>query len=140
MSEERVVQGVVVAHGEMADGLVDAVRRISGAGDDALLPLTNTGKSPESLQSEIYQLLGRGPVIIFTDLPSGSCALAAQLCCQEGGEEVVIFGVNLPMLLDFVFHRHLPLTELVPRLLEKGRGSVQCTPADITHAHRPVSG
>ncbi len=40
----------------------------------------------------------------------------------------VVFGVNLPILLDFVFHRDLPLEELVPRLLEKGRESVQSVP------------
>ena len=125
MNKERSVQGVVLAHGVMAKGLVDAVARISGVGEEALKAVSNDGKSPEVLHSEVDDLLGRGPVIIFTDLPSGSCALTARICCRGGVEEAVVFGVNLPILLDFVFHRDLPLEELVPRLLEKGRESIQ---------------
>ena len=37
-------------------------------------------------------------------------------------------GVNLPILLEFVFNRQLPLNELVPRLLAKGIGSVTSAP------------
>jgi len=37
----------------------------------------------------------------------------------------VLFGMNLPMLLEFVFHRELPLSQLVPRLLAKGKEGVR---------------
>ena len=37
----------------------------------------------------------------------------------------MVCGVNLPILLDFVFHRDMPLDELVPRLLEKGRSGIR---------------
>lgn len=117
-----------MAHGEMAKGLLDAVARISGVGGEALLALSNDGKSPDVLRTELAGLLGNGPVIIFTDLPSGSCAVTARVCCPEEGEEAVVFGVNLAILLDFVFHRDLPLEELVPRLLKKGRESVRSFP------------
>ncbi len=128
MSKERMVQGVVLAHGTMAQGLVDAVARISGVTDEALVAITNNGKSPDILEAELGAFVGNGPVIIFTDLPSGSCAVAARVCCRAGGEEAIISGVNLPVLLDFVFHRDLPLPDLVPRLLSKGREGMSSVP------------
>jgi len=124
MSREGEVQGVVLAHGALAAGLVDAVTRISGVEEGVLVPLSNDGKSPDGLRSELEQVLEKGPTLVFTDLPSGSCALVARICCRDDPDTAVIFGVNLPVLLDFVFHRQLPLDELVPRLLEKGRGGL----------------
>jgi len=112
----------------MAQGMVDATRKISGAGEGILIPLSNEGKSPQTLQEELDLILGDGPAIIFTDLPSGSCAIAAQMCCRLREDQAVISGVNLPVLLDFVFNRQLPVAELVPRLLSKGIGSVRSIP------------
>jgi mannose/fructose-specific phosphotransferase system component IIA len=111
----------------MAQGMMDAVKKISGLGEDSLSAISNEGLSPEALKEALDKLLGDGPAIIFTDLPSGSCALAARVCCRKGNRQVVINGVNLPMLLDFVFNIHLELDELVPRLLAKGRDSLKTT-------------
>ena len=139
MSEVEPVLGVLLAHGTMARGMVDAARKISGVGEDALMPLSNEGKSPGLLEEELNALLSNRPALIFTDLSGGSCALAAQVCCRREGGRVVVFGVNLPILLDFLFHRHLPLEELVPRLLAKGRESLRSVPEYSDDAHRPVS-
>ena len=123
------VRGVVFAHGRMAEGMVDAVRTISGAPEEALVPLSNQGLGPEGLLEELDRLVGDHRALIFTDLQSGSCAMAARLSCKDHGRRAVVCGANLPMLLDFVFHRELPLDELVTRLVEKGRKSVQALPA-----------
>ena len=112
----------------MAAGIVDAVARISGVGDGTLVPVSNEGKSPETLEAELAEFLGKGPVIFFTDLPSGSCAVAARICCQQDSEAAVISGVSLPILLDFVFHREMTLEELIPRLMRKGREGLRSVP------------
>lgn len=139
MSDEVLVRGILLAHGSMAQGVADAIRRISGVGAEALVAVSNEGKSPDTLKAELNGLLSDGPVIVFTDLSSGSCALTARVCCRPGTDQVVVFGFNLPMLLDFVFHRHLPLQELVPRLLNRGKDSLQSIP-DFPHdADRTVS-
>lgn len=124
MSETEGIRGVVVAHGPMARAMVDAVRRIAGDAADALEPLSNEDKGPEALKEELDRAMGEGPVIVFADLQSGSCGMAALSSCREGGRRVVVCGVNLPMLLDFVFHRDLPIDELVERMLERGRASI----------------
>jgi mannose/fructose-specific phosphotransferase system component IIA len=109
----------------MCFGMVDAVRRIAGAPADALIPISNEGKGPDELLRSVSDLAGEGPSIIFTDLQTGSCALAARFACRDPQGRRVIFGTNLAMLLDFVFHRHLPLVELVPRLVDRGRAAVR---------------
>jgi mannose/fructose-specific phosphotransferase system component IIA len=114
----------VVAHGEMATGLVDAVRRISGHGEDALAALSNDGRSPESLRAALETLLGDGPAVVFTDLQAGSCALAAVSTARRRNT-LVLCGANLPMLLDFVFNRNLPLDVLAERLVAKGREGIK---------------
>jgi mannose/fructose-specific phosphotransferase system component IIA len=118
------VRGVVVAHGPMARAMVDAVRRIAGDAADALIPLSNDEKSPQALKEELDGVLGEGPAVVFADLQSGSCGMAALSSCRDGGRRVVVCGVNLPMLLDFVFHRDLSVDELVDRMIQKGRASI----------------
>ncbi len=122
MSEPAV--GVVVAHGPMARAMVEAVRRIAGDAADALHPLSNEGTGPVALREQLDALLGDAPAVIFVDLQSGSCGMAALSCCRERPRRVVVTGVNLPMLLDFVFHREGPLDEVAARALEKGRAAI----------------
>jgi mannose/fructose-specific phosphotransferase system component IIA len=125
MSDTPLAQGIVVAHGVMAEGLVDAVRRIAGDYADALTPLSNEGLGPQELKAALEDLSGQRPTVVFADLMSGSCGMAAFATCRNVHDRAVVCGVNLPLLLDFVFHRDLPLGELVPRLIAQGRESVR---------------
>jgi mannose/fructose-specific phosphotransferase system component IIA len=122
---EGEVRGIVLTHGSMSFGMVDAVRRISGAPEEALIPLSNEDRGPEALFAAVAEAAGDGPAVIFTDLRTGSCALAARFVCRDPGGRRVIFGTNLAMLLDFVFHRDLPLDRLVERLLATGRDEIR---------------
>src|SRR5688572_18548708 len=114
-------RGVVVAHGDMARGLVDAVRKIAG---EELTPISNEGRSIERLRDELEKAIGEGPTVVFTDLQAGSCALTA-LGSARSGNVLVLCGTNLPMLLDFVFHRDLPLEQLATRLVDQGRQGIK---------------
>jgi len=118
-------RGIVVGHGELARGLVDAVRRIAGGAADALTPLSNEGRSPQQLVADLEAMAGTGPVIVFVDLQTGSCGFAALASCRDNAARAVVCGVNLPMLLDFVFNRTEPVGELAQRLVELGRGAIQ---------------
>ena len=121
-------RGIVVAHGSMAHGLVDAVRRIAGGGADALTPVSNEGMSPPDIKMKLEEIAGEDRVVVFADLLSGSCGMAAMVSARDRSSRAVVCGVNLPVLLDFVFHRDMPLDELVPRLLEKGRDGIRRLP------------
>lgn len=133
MSDAAAARGILLAHGNMAEGIVDAVRRIAGAEPEVLVPLSNRGLSPAALAQAVRDRLdaGSGPVILFTDLPSGSCGFAARLLSREFPDLVIVSGVNLAVLLEFVVSRELPMEQLVPRLLEKGRAAVGCAPANL---------
>lgn len=134
------IRGLVIAHSSLAEGLVSAARQISGAGEEVLRPLTNEGKGPEGLLEAVNQELGDAPAVLFTDLPSGSCAFAARKLSIARPDTGLICGVNLAMLLDFVFHRDLPLPQLVERLVEKGRTGINGTYREgSAHADRALS-
>lgn len=115
MSEE--VCGVLVGHAGLAEGLLDAVQAIAGE-RGGLVPLDNRDLTPESLEARLAAIAGDRPTVLFVDLPSGSCAMAARRLQRRlrSDRVAVVCGVNLPLLLDFVFHRSLPLPELVERL------------------------
>jgi mannose/fructose-specific phosphotransferase system component IIA len=129
MSEPVAVRALLLGHGSMPDGLVDAVRHITGCEPDAIVPLSNRGMSPDSMASAVQDAVRDGPLIIFTDLQSGSCGFVARRVSQGATDIVVISGVNLPLLVEFAMNRLLPLQQLVPRLLEKGRAAITCAPA-----------
>ncbi len=119
------VRGIVVAHSDLARALIEAVERIVGPDAGALVPLSNEGLGPDAIRDRLDELVGDGPAIVFADLREGSCGLAArQVCLGAGGERALITGVNLPVLLDFAMKRHLPLDELVPRLVDRGRAAI----------------
>ena len=117
-------RGVVVAHGGLAEGLVDAVRQIAGVTPEELVAVPNRGLGCDDLCERTRVVLARSRNVIFTDLPSGSCHLSAMILVRDYPETPVVTGVNLPMLLDFVFNRRLAFDELIPRLAEKARGSI----------------
>lgn len=112
-----------MAHGEVASALIEAVRRITGV-DDVLTSVSNEGLGAERLRERVLEACSPGPVVVFVDMAAGSCAMAGLGVRRTATDVAVITGVNLPMLVDFVFNRHLPIDSLVSRLVEKGRGAV----------------
>jgi mannose/fructose-specific phosphotransferase system component IIA len=133
MSEDVI--GILVGHGKLAEGLLDAVERITGS-REGITPVDNVGLTPEALEQRLDELAGGGPAVVFVDLPSGSCAFAARRLKLQRPGMAVVCGVNLPLLLDFVFHRALPVDEIVERL----RSRVGVTIEYATDADSPLPG
>ncbi len=122
---ERLV-GVIVAHADMADALLAAVRSIVGD-ETGLVAVSNRGCDRQGLTRRIEAALaegGGGQALVFADLAGGSCAHIAAALAHLRSDIRVVTGVNLAMLVDFVFHRDLPLAEAAERAAQTGRTAV----------------
>ena len=122
MSEE--LRGVVVCHGPLAGALVQAAEQISGLGG-ALIPVSNTGCDRDTLEDRILAAVGGHPAVVFVDLASGSCLVAVLKRLRTEQLVKVVTGVNLAMLVDFVFHRSLSPVEAATRAAAAGEKSIR---------------
>jgi mannose/fructose-specific phosphotransferase system component IIA len=122
MSEK--LKGVVVSHAALAAGLVDAVRQITGEGSQ-LIPLSNDGCDSGLLASRLKDAIGDAPAVVFVDLPGGSCLQAAVKHQRASSSVAVVAGVNLAMLLDFIYHGDLTPAEAARRAVEQGGRAVR---------------
>jgi mannose/fructose-specific phosphotransferase system component IIA len=122
MSEE--LRGVVVCHGPLAGALVQAAEQISGV-PGALIPVSNTGCDRETLEDRVLAAVDRQPSVVFVDLASGSCLFAVLKRLRAEPSVKVVTGVNLAMLVDFVFHRSLSPAEAASRAMAAGEKSIR---------------
>src|SRR5437868_11337901 len=117
-------RAIVVGHAEFAGGLVSAVGQICGMADK-LVVLTMMGMTPEDIEGTIRdQLAQTGARVIFTDLPAGSATIAARRIVKEDPGIVLVSGVNLATLLDFVFNTELSPTDAARAAAERGKASL----------------
>ena len=121
MSER--LSGVIVAHTELAEALLAAVRNIAGD-DTGLVAVSNRGSDRAALLKRIEKAIGGRPALVFTDMAGGSCAFTAAHLAHGLRDVRVVTGVNLAMLIDFVFHRELPLEAAAERAVQTGRTGV----------------
>jgi mannose/fructose-specific phosphotransferase system component IIA len=118
-----VLKGVVVGHGSLAAALVDAVQRIAGT-DTGLVAVSNTDCDRGTLEAKILAAVGEGPALVFIDMPSGSCLIAAMRRLEGMAGTRVVTGVNLAMLLEFVFHRDGNVDDVAEHVVQVGARAV----------------
>ncbi len=95
------VRAVVAGHGTFASGVVSAVQMITGRGA-VFATLSNGDLAADAIARAISDSLDEnGARVVFTDLPAGSCTMAARRLMRERPELVLITGASVPMLLDF---------------------------------------
>jgi PTS system N-acetylgalactosamine-specific IIA component len=119
-----VAVAIVAGHGDFAEGLVSAVAQITGRGE-LLIAMTNRGMSAGDIERTMRELVERREArVIFTDLPAGSCAIAARRLLAARSDLVVVTGVNLPALLDYVTHGEFPPHEAAYHAAERAKSGV----------------
>jgi mannose/fructose-specific phosphotransferase system component IIA len=122
MSEE--LSGVVVCHGELARAMIGAAEQISGV-TGALIPVSNTGCDRNTLEERVLSAVAGRPAVVFVDLASGSCLFAVLKRLRSETSVKVVTGVNLAMLVDFLFHRALSAAEAASRAAAAGQESIR---------------
>jgi N-acetylgalactosamine PTS system EIIA component len=127
MSEGAPV-AIVAAHGDLAFGFVSAVEQITGRGE-LFLPMSNTGMGAADIERAILALVDTRQIrVIFTDLPAGSCTIAARRVVAARPHVVLVTGASLPLLLDFMSHEELEPAEAVTHAVDRAVRSLMTVP------------
>jgi N-acetylgalactosamine PTS system EIIA component len=117
------MRALVAGHGDFAAGMISALVQITGR-DDAFVGLSNRDLSAQDVERAMRDVASREIEVIFTDLPAGSCTMAARRLQRERPELTVVTGANLATLLDFVFHEGIAASEAAAHAAEKGRAAL----------------
>lgn len=117
---------LVVAHGDLAAGLVSAAAEILGPSEGIkALRIDPGAEDPRQVVEAAIRELDRGAgVLALTDLFGGTPANIALALCPEYNLEVVT-GASLPMLIRALSRRsNATLKELAADVAEYGRKQV----------------
>jgi PTS system N-acetylgalactosamine-specific IIA component len=121
------VKAIVAGHGTFAEGMLSAIEQITGR-SDLFIGVTNRDLSARDVEALMRDRLATtGASVIFTDLPAGSCTMAARRIQREEPGITVVTGVNLATLLDFAFHVEAGDEHAVEHAADKGRASLVVT-------------
>ena len=121
------VPALVVMHADLAAALLRAAALLYGPVEEVEV-LSNEGLSRARLEDEIARRVAGWDHggLVLTDLWGGSCHICGASAARGRGEVVVVSGLNLPILLDYLHNRDaLGANELAERLLRKGQESIR---------------
>jgi PTS system N-acetylgalactosamine-specific IIA component len=133
MSSSPRAPAIVIGHGEFAVGMISALDQITGMGN-LFIPLSNSGLSAADVQTRLRELVDAHHVlVIFTDLPAGSCNMAAARLAGLDPQVTVVTGVSLPVLLHYALHGNVPPREAVEEAVERALPAMKVVRAPRGH-------
>jgi len=121
------VPALLVTHADLGAALLRAAEQIYGPVDGVEV-LSNSELSRDDLEDAIEQRVALWPHggLVLTDFPGGSCQQCGLLASRSHAEVVVVSGINLPALLDYLHNREqYAVDELAERLKVKAQDSVR---------------
>ncbi|MDP8254987.1 MAG: hypothetical protein P9M14_04505 [Candidatus Alcyoniella australis] len=125
---------IVIAHGGLAETLINTARMILGQIDSPPVSLDVDGTDPADvigprLEETLRRAASPKGVLIMTDMFGGTPANVA-LSYLDPGKVEVVTGINLPMLLKVIEERgQYPLGELASRVQHAGRENIMLASA-----------
>lgn len=123
-NEIAKARALIVAHADLAAGLLSAVERISGRGS-VLEAVSNQGMSADEMEALLRDRIERGGLrAIFTDLPGGSWTIAARRAMRGRDDVTLVTGVNLAALLEFVMRDDLQPTAAAAGSVVRARSAI----------------
>jgi len=126
MTESRV-PALLVMHADLASALLRAAEKVYGPIDDVEV-LSNEGLSRDALEGAIADRVRAWASggLVLTDFWGGSCHICGMAAARGHGELVIVSGLNLPTLLDYLHNRdRYGVQELAERLQKKGQDSIR---------------
>lgn len=130
---------LIITHEQLGASLIDCVIHILGERPALLhnhivFPDADPNAETITLQTALRQLDEGDGVLILTDILGATPANIASRLIQDGRIECLA-GLNLPMLLRAVQYRHIPLPQLIDKVLTGGRESILPIPQEIRDAN-----
>jgi mannose PTS system EIIA component len=125
-----MVNLIIVCHGSLADGLVNAMELIAGPQEGVTAIRLEEDDPIDQLEQRIEAAVQARPagqgVLILADLFGASPFNASARVANRNPGVDVVTGVNLPMLLETALQRDsASLSELTALAEEAGAGSVK---------------
>lgn len=115
-------RAVVAGHGDFAAGVISAVQQIVGSGN-VFCGVNNAALDAVGLEHAIANAVSDShATVVFTDLPGGSCTIAARRVARASPGLAVVTGANLAMLLDFALNG--TAAAAAEHAAEKGRAAI----------------
>lgn len=121
------IPALLVTHADLGAALLRAAQQIYGSVPDVDF-LSNSGLSRADLERVIRERVSGWTHggLVLTDFPGGSCQQCGLLAARGNAEILVVTGMNLPGLLDYLHNREqYPVAELAERLMTRARDSVR---------------
>ena len=123
-------RALVAGHGDFAAGLISAVQQITGRGE-SFRAVTSRDLGAEGIEEALRSSIEANAArVIFTDLPAGSCTIAARRIARDLPGVIVVTGVNLSVLLSWALGSDDGVAAC-EHALERGRGAMAVLPAIV---------
>ncbi len=121
---------VIVAHDGLARGYLAALEHVVGQHPGTVAVSIDANDSCRSKQAEVdaaVALVDKGEgVAVVTDIFGSTPSNLAMGACRKTPNRRILYGANMPLLIQLAKARHKPLNDAVASALTAGRKYINC--------------